>query len=221
MLLRSRAALLAEFLALFVALPVALFVLPARIPPIPLLWLWCAYCLFALLRDPAFPRGEIRSIAPLRRYLPSILILFVAAAALITLAVRLLAPQTLFDMPRTHTVLWAAIMVLYPFLSVWPQGMIYRIFVLHRYQPLLQNEDSAPADSTGWPLIFLSAASFSLIHIIFHNWIAVALTFPGGILFAWRQRQTRSHLTACFEHALYGCFLFTVGLGHYFYVRFV
>jgi uncharacterized protein len=43
------------------------------------------------------------------------------------------------------------------------------------------------------------------------------LTFFGGILFAWRYVETGSLLTSSVEHALYGCWLFTVGLGVYFY----
>jgi uncharacterized protein len=218
--LRSRAALLAEFLALFLVQPLALFFLPARIPPIPLLWAWCLFCLVLLYRDPTFPRRQLWNTAPLRAQLPSILILFVIAAALTAFAVIHFAPQTLFDMPRTHTRLWAAVIIFYPILSVWPQGVIYRIFILHRYQQLLQMKAQDHPAAT-WPLTLLSATAFSLMHIVFHNWIAVALTFPGGILFARRCQSTRSHPVSCFEHALYGCFLFTIGLGSYFYVRFV
>lgn len=221
---RSRAALLAEFLALFLVQPLALFFLPARIPPIPLLWAWCLFCLVLLYRDPTFPRRQLWNTAPLRAQLPSILILFAIAAALTALAVIHYAPQTLFDMPRAHTTLWAGVIIFYPLLSVWPQGVIYRVFILHRYQSLLQikNGDSPARHPTQtWPLTLLSAAAFSLMHIVFHNWIAVALTFPGGILFARRFQRTRSHPVSCVEHALYGCFLFTIGLGSYFYVRFV
>jgi hypothetical protein len=216
--LRSRAALLAEFLAIFMAIPLALFLLPARIPPMPLLWLCCLYCLAALLRDPAFPRRALWNTAPFRGRLLSIAVLFAAAAVLCWLAIRHFAPQTLFDIPRAQPVLWAAIMVLYPVLSVYPQGTIYRVFVLHRYRPLLHGTSEKTQNAV---LMLLSAASFSLMHIVFHNWIAVSLTFAGGLLFAWRQKTTGSSFVASFEHALYGCLLFTIGLGHYFYVRFV
>ena len=43
------------------------------------------------------------------------------------------------------------------------------------------------------------------------------LTLVGGLLFAYRYTKTGSLLTSCVEHALYGCFLFTVGLGRFFY----
>jgi len=104
--------------------------------------------------------------------------------------------------------LWAAVMILYPVLSVYPQGIIYRSFLMHRYAPILPS---------GIVLIFVSAAAFAFMHIIFRNPLAVALTFAGGILFAWRYSTTGSLFTSSLEHALYGCWLFTIGLGQYFY----
>jgi membrane protease YdiL (CAAX protease family) len=66
-------------------------------------------------------------------------------------------------------------------------------------------------------MIAASAAAFAFLHIIFRNWIAVALTFAGGLLFAARYAETDSLFTSSFEHTLYGCWLFTIGLGQYFY----
>ena len=66
-------------------------------------------------------------------------------------------------------------------------------------------------------MIVASAAAFAFMHIIFRNWVAVGLTFAGGLLFAARYAGTNSLATSSFEHALYGCWLFTVGLGQYFY----
>ncbi len=66
-------------------------------------------------------------------------------------------------------------------------------------------------------MIVASAAAFAFLHIIFRNPLAVALTFAGGLLFAARYAETDSLATSCFEHALYGCWLFTLGLGQYFY----
>ncbi len=103
-------------------------------------------------------------------------------------------------------------MVLYPILSVYPQGLLYRGFFLHRYAGLF------PATHAGhWMLLLAGAAAFGFLHIIFRNPLAVMLTFFGGILFAWRYEQTGSLFVSGFEHALYGCWLFTVGLGQYFY----
>jgi membrane protease YdiL (CAAX protease family) len=99
-------------------------------------------------------------------------------------------------------------MVLYPVLSVYPQGVLYRAFFLHRYAAVF------PAR---WALLLASAVAFGFLHIIFRNSLAVGLTFLGGLLFATRYAETDSLLTSSVEHALYGCWLFTVGLGQYFY----
>jgi membrane protease YdiL (CAAX protease family) len=102
--------------------------------------------------------------------------------------------------------------VLYPVVSVYPQGVLYRAFFLHRYAGLL------PATPAGeLALLVASGAAFGFLHIIFRNPLAVVLTFFGGILFAWRYKETESLSVSSFEHALYGCWLFTVGLGQYFY----
>jgi membrane protease YdiL (CAAX protease family) len=140
--------------------------------------------------------------------LPQMLALFVLGAAVIGVSVRVLAPHLLFRFVRQHPRLWATLMVIYPVLSVYPQGIIYRGFLMHRYTALF---------GTGWGLIVASAAAFAFMHLIFRNRLAVALTFVGGLLFAWRYQVTGSLLTSSVEHAFYGCWLFTVGLGDYFY----
>ncbi len=104
--------------------------------------------------------------------------------------------------------LWCLVMLLYPLFSVVPQTLIYRAFIFKRYRSLFPR---------GRILILASAASFSWLHIVMRNPLAPLLTFPAGLLFAWRYSRTDSVLASAFEHALYGCLIFTVGLGVYFY----
>jgi len=99
-------------------------------------------------------------------------------------------------------------MALYPVLSVYPQGIIYRAFFFERYRGLFPN---------ALLLIMMSALAFSFAHIIFRNPIALSFTFIGGLLFSWRYSGTGSLFTSSLEHALYGCWMFTIGLGQYFY----
>jgi membrane protease YdiL (CAAX protease family) len=101
-------------------------------------------------------------------------------------------------------------MLLYPVLSVYPQSIIYRAFLIHRYQPLFCSPQA---------IVLASATAFSFMHIIFHNPLAIWLTFVGGLLFACRYQKTGSLFVSSLEHALYGCLLFTIGLGRYFYTR--
>jgi membrane protease YdiL (CAAX protease family) len=63
----------------------------------------------------------------------------------------------------------------------------------------------------------LNALSFGLSHLFYGNWVAPVLAFFGGLLFAWRYQTSRSLGTVVIEHALWGDFLFTTGIGWYFY----
>ena len=138
----------------------------------------------------------------------SILAISLVAAALVAAAVRRLAPRLLFGFVKDDPDIWAVVMVLYPVLSVYPQGLIYRSFLMHRYAAIIR---------PGWPLIVLSAVAFAFMHLTFRNWFAVISTFLGGLLFAWRYQATGSLFTSVLEHALYGCWMFTIGIGGYFY----
>ena len=48
---------------------------------------------------------------------------------------------------------------------------------------------------------------------VFKNSLVLALTFLGGLLFAFTFYKTKSTLMVSIEHAIYGCWLFTVGMG--------
>ena len=103
---------------------------------------------------------------------------------------------------------WAMVMLLYPFLSVIPQEIVYRTFLFERYKEIFPDP---------FMMISASAISFGYVHIIFHNLVAFTFSVIGGFLFAYTYHRHRSLLLVSVEHALYGCFIFTVGLGWYFY----
>jgi hypothetical protein len=148
--------------------------------------------------------------------------LFIPVAILFTALVWRIESLRLLELVKTNPKLWALVMLFYPVFSVYPQGIIFRSFVLHRYRRFFRSiPDKSLAEQSKWALILLSAATFSLMHIVFHNPVAVTLTFIGGIFFARRHLKSHSLFVSSFEHALYGCLLFTIGLGNYFYVRLV
>jgi uncharacterized protein len=200
--------LILEFLLLFLVLPLAFRFKPFPFPPIPALWLLALYCWLRLRSDPSFDRRQLWNAAAFPGSLQQILIPFVLVALLTVLGVRWVCPEKLFSFPRRTPAFWVLVMVLYPVLSVYPQTVIYRVFICHRYRALFPGPLS---------LILASAAAFAFVHIIFRNPIAVTFTFVGGVLFAWRYLETGSAITSAFEHSLYGCLMFTVGLGQYFY----
>lgn len=143
-----------------------------------------------------------------RRELRGIALRFTILAPLITLATWALWPNLFLGLPRQRPLFWALIMVLYPLLSVWPQEMLYRRLLFHRYRALFGGDRA---------LILASAAAFGFAHVIFLNWIAIAMTAAGGLLFARDYARHRSLPLICLEHSLYGCLIFTVGLGRFFY----
>ena len=203
-----RIALAFEFFLQFVLLPAVLALHPVRWWPLPLLWVLAFYCYIILRRAPdfnarAFWRAD--AIAAERR---SILTLFLPSAGVLALGVYVYAPQLFLSLPRRFPLIWCLILVLYPALSVVPQTIVYRAFVFDRYRPLFPGK---------WAIILASGAAFSWLHIALRNPLAPVLTFPGGILFAWRYQRTESVTVSALEHALYGCLIFTLGLGTYFY----
>jgi hypothetical protein len=203
-----RSSLIVEFLLLFVALPLAYRYSPVPVPALPLLWAVAGYALWRLLSDPQFNRAQLWNAGQLPGRIGVILILFAVVALALWLGVRRFAPHLEWSFVRQHPAFWAVVMVAYPVLSVYPQGVLYRAFFFERYATLFPGK---------WAMIAASAAAFAFLHIIFRNSLAVALTFCGGLLFAARYAESSSLATSSFEHALYGCWLFTVGLGQYFY----
>ena len=200
--------LIVELIVVFVALPLAFRFKPFPFPPIPALWLLAGYCLYRLMHDPKFDRNLLWNRTALGGVSLQIFLVFAVAAVVVGAAVYFLAPQLLFNFVRRAPAFWAVVMLLYPVLSVYPQGIIYRAFFFERYRALFPGSAQ---------LIAMSAIAFSFAHIIFRNPIAVSFTLVGGVLFAWRYAETGSLFASSFEHALYGCWMFTIGLGEYFY----
>lgn len=129
---------------------------------------------------------------------------FLFIALVTTLYVWLTDIEELFIVPRNKPLMWVIILFVYSFLSVYPQELLYRTFFFQRYKSILKNENL---------FIVLNAIIFSLGHIFFKNGLVIILTFLGGLLFAITYSKTKSTLLVSIEHAIYGCWLFTVGMG--------
>jgi uncharacterized protein len=204
-----RLALLAlEFSAVFVGCPLLIYyrVLPNL--PIPYV-LGAGLAAFLILRhDPSFNSSQLISWGSVGPRLRPLLLRDAVFLALLGLAVRIFAPQLLFSLVKRAPLLWAAIMLLYPLLSVYPQELLYRTFFFHRYQPLF---------GCGWTMLLASALAFGFVHIILGNWLSVGLCLIGGLLFSLTYQHSGSLLLTCLDHALFGNFIFTIGLGQFFY----
>ena len=116
-------------------------------------------------------------------------------------------PERLFSFPLERPVIWVFVMLWYPIFSVLPQEFLYRSYFYHRFRYILPERG----------LWMLSGLLFGWAHIVLQNYVAVSFTMFGGALFAITYARTKSLAAAVFEHSLYGCWLFTLGLGVYFY----
>jgi membrane protease YdiL (CAAX protease family) len=197
-----------EFAILFFGVPALFAFARHRLPALPALWLFAGFCLIVLLRDPSLDRRQLWNAAALPGHLTGILLPFGAVAVFLMLAVWRFAPALFLSLPRTNPVLWVAILLLYPVLSVYPQSIVYRAFLFHRYGGLFGG---------GLGVVMASAVAFGFLHVVFRNGWAVGLSALAGLLFAARYWQTGSLFVSAFEHALYGGLIFTSGLGRFFY----
>jgi hypothetical protein len=199
--------LILEFLVLFGGLPTAVMMGFIPIHPFFTLWVFSAVCLIVLIFDRQFKISHLWSVANWKD-LVKIVVRFVLAAILLGCYVFIFEPELFLNFPRYRTFTWLMVLIMYPIFSVIPQGITHRAFLFHRYRMLFK----------GWPMVLVSAAAFSYMHIVFKNPLALLLTFVGGILFAKTYKDSNSLLISLIEHALYGNYLFTIGLGKYLYL---
>jgi uncharacterized protein len=191
-----------EFTAIYGGGPLAILAIRRAGILFLALWLGAVIAWLGTRRRETPPRPDFG------RELRGVMLRFMVLAPLVTLTTWLVLPDLFLSLPRDRPVFWAIIMVLYPLLSVWPQEMLYRALLFHRYARIL------PTDGAR---IAASAITFGVAHVIFLNWVAIAMTAAGGLLFARDYARHRSLRVTCIEHSLYGCLIFTVGLGRFFY----
>jgi uncharacterized protein len=197
-----------EWALLFVVLPtvIALKLVPLHV--LTILVLAGVFCLVVLLSDPTFDRRQLWNIRGAEQGVHRIIVTFVILAGMMAAGVAILTPDRLMFLVRDRPEVWAVIMIGYPVVSVYPQEIIYRTFMFHRYRHLFRDPRV---------MILVSGLSFGYAHVFFENHIAVVMTVVGGLLFAWTYEKTRSTFAVWVEHGLYGCFIFTVGLGQFFF----
>jgi uncharacterized protein len=200
--------LVVECVLLFIGMPLLIFYRVLPNIPIPYLLAAALGVVLLLRRDPSFDSGQLLSTRGVMPHLSTLLVRDSVFLILLALAVRMVAPELLFSLVKRSPGFWVLIMVLYPLVSVYPQEVLYRAFFFHRYQAVF---------GTGWTMILASALAFGFAHIILGNWLAVGLSFAGGLLFGFTYHSSNSLLLTCIDHAIFGNFLFTIGLGRFFY----
>jgi len=192
-----------EFLILFIAIPVSFALNYALAMKLVLGLLGLFYVFFVLLRVEK-NKFKINPNLNWRQFWKNTLFKLSLIATLTILFVWLTDKENLFVVMLNKPLLWVVILFVYSLFSVYPQEILYRIFFFQRYQALFKND---------FLLVFVNAFVFSLAHLFFKNTLVLILTFLGGILFALTYKKTKSTLLVSIEHAIYGCWLFTVGMG--------
>ena len=199
-----------ELIGLFGLIPAVLAVV--KIPQGVLfgsLWLLSAYGLWQLARMGGINWRQLwHGAGWARQEQKHALWLFLTLCIPMALFTYILVPDRFLSFPLQRPALWALVMVLYPLLSVLPQELLYRSFFFERYRALFPGF---------WLMVGASAGLFAFSHIIFKNWVAPLFCLIGGLIFAAHYHQHRSLKWALIEHAAYGCFVFTIGLGWFFY----
>lgn len=199
---------LAELVGLFAGLPLLLRTGLLPVPRLLVLALVTAGCLVVLWRDPGFDRRQVLATGPVRPWLGLLARRCLAAAAAVLALVLLLRPGSLLAWPVRSPGQWLAGMAAYPFLSAWPQEIVYRVFFFHRYRFLFPG-----------PLALAvgNALAFGILHTVYPNAVAPLLSIPAGFLLARTYQRTGTTGPVWVEHVLYGALLFTLGLGEFFY----
>lgn len=197
-----------ELILLFFGIPLGLYfdIFPFH-KIIPLI-IGAAYAIALLIFDKSFNKHEI-GLNGFNKHGP-MLSRSLGVLVILILATYIIVPDQLFFLPRQITWLWVIIMLMYPVWSVIPQELIYRTFFFQRYRSLFKR------DAT---LIIASAVSFSFMHIIFENWVAIIFSLIAGIVLSIVYSRHRSLLGISLEHAIYGNIVFTTGLGTFFYIN--
>ena len=203
----SQARLWAEFIALFVGVPILMKLTFGLYPLFPVI---SAFALLALLMLRVTPGWYWRSLlaGPVFGEWRLIAVYFALTLAVSLIVVFTRVPEQFLSLPTYRPELWMMIMVFYPLLSALPQEIIYRSLFFERYGRLFPGH---------WSLIIANGVAFGFGHLFYDNWITIAMTGVGGAIMGWAYLRHRSLGLAWVLHSLAGQIIFTVGLGVYFY----
>jgi len=192
-----------EFFILFIAVPVSFvltypFWLKMTVGAVGFL-----YIIYVLLQIEKM-KFKIAQGLHWKAFWKQTLLKFLLISILTTIYVWLFDSENLYTIVLNKPLLWIVIVFVYSIFSVYPQELMYRTFYFQRYESLFPFKTL---------LIFVNAMVFCLAHLFFRNALVLVLTFLGGLLFGLTYCKTKSTLLVTIEHAIYGSWLFTVGMG--------
>jgi len=131
--------LVLELLLIFIGLPLAFDQLLHRgylRLLFPGMWALALWACVVLARDPTFDWRQLFVLPKLDANLAVVLLRNGLAVLTLALAARRLG----YEPPKIPVMLRLLIFTLYPLLSVIPQGLIWRVFFVHRYAVLFRSQ---------------------------------------------------------------------------------
>lgn len=195
----------AEAVVLFGVVPVAIAVFLPASTMFPALFAATLVGIVLLHLTPGFRWGDLRRGAVPWRVVAgfcAVTLGVALAVSWVTTGGRPLAFAT------ANPALLAAIALVYPVASALPQELVFRPLFFRRYGGLIPG---------GWAAIVLNALVFSFAHLMYWSWIVAAMTFAGGLVFAWAWQVRGSFPLAVVLHGAAGVIVFALGLGMFFY----
>ena len=192
-----------EFFFIFLIIPSTIFFLDSSIIIFLTLYLVSIFSLVILYFDKTFLFTSLKK----KIDWTFVIIFSVIFFFLGFFYVLLVDKNLLFIFPKTNFKLWLIVIFIYPFLSVIPQELVYRVFFFQRYFPNI-NRFYFP--------MFLNLVVFAYGHLVFSNMHAIIITAIVSPIFTYAYLK-KSFLTCVILHTLGGQIIFTLGLGKYFF----
>ncbi len=192
-----------ELIVVFIILPVSLVLDFSPFLKLGIALTGITYCVWVMVKIKLLSKKKLTQI-DFKGNWKRLLITFIVIALSSTLFLYYVHPENLFIVIKKKPTLWFGVLLIYTFLSALPQELIYRSFFFERYQTIF---------SKPYYLIWTNILVFPLAHLLFDNVLVLLVAFIGGMIFTTTYYRTKSVLFTSMEHAIYGNWLFTIGMG--------
>ena len=200
---RNTTFLISELIILFVLLPVTLVLDAPIILKVLSVLLGVIYSIIITVKQKLIRWPALYGLN-YEKYWKPVIIRFLLMLIGSTILMYLFNADNLFIVVRKNITMWVVFTMIYSIFSVYPQEFLYRSFFFNRYGTLFKSP---------YILIVVNAIIFSFAHIVFKDILVSIVTLIGGFIFALTYYKSKSLLLTSIEHALYGSWLFTLGMG--------
>lgn len=192
-----------EFILVYIVIPSLIYLKLILFSKMNILIFLSLPALLILLGDQKFDKKKLMRFKCSSRILFKIVIRYLISFAIIATLMNIFIPDQYLNSANNSLFIWIISSLSYLLLLVAPQEVLYRAFLFHRYSLLFRGKI--------FPVV-ISSLSFSFVHIVYGNLIAIIITLVGGIFFSLTYLRSRSLFITVMEHFMYGMLIFTSGL---------